>query len=190
LIFESDVVEIKMDMTNKLNETLIDAIARKPLRDIEKIIREGACVNYRGEFGYTPLHYACCFGRTNIARILISKGANIEAECDAGITPLYSSVQEGSLDCFDFMVRQNANIHKTGINGETVLHGAVFIRPFFYHEKLEIIKAILDYGVDPHKKLVDGQTALDIAKNQTYDVFHIIELNKKIIKLLEDKMNQ
>jgi len=174
---------------SKIIKQLINYINVGRSSDIYRLVNKGVDINLADEFGYTPLHYACIQGRSDIVKYFLAKGADIEARSDAGVTPIYGSVQEGSLQCFDIMVYKGANIHAIGNRNETILHGAVCITPFFYHEKYEIVKAVLDYGVDPFAKLIDGQTALDVAKNNEYDIFHINHLNKKIIKLLEERMH-
>ena len=52
------------------------------------LIERGADPNTRGSLGYTPLHEASVYGRTEIARLLIEHGANVEVKDDDGKTPL------------------------------------------------------------------------------------------------------
>ena len=44
---------------------------------------------YDYQDGRTPLHYACSCGHREIARILLDKGANLEATADVSISLLF-----------------------------------------------------------------------------------------------------
>jgi ankyrin repeat protein len=53
-------------------------VARKTRRSVNNSFDE--------QDGRTPLHYACSCGHRDIARILLDKGANMEAVADVGTT--------------------------------------------------------------------------------------------------------
>lgn len=52
------------------------AVKRKKIREIKKLIREGADVNVRGEAGETPLFQAVRGGNRTIVALLVKHGAN------------------------------------------------------------------------------------------------------------------
>ena len=65
----------------ELNQELIRAINnKKDLAVIEEIIKKGADVNCADKNGWTPLHFACQNGHTELALALIAKGADVNSE--------------------------------------------------------------------------------------------------------------
>ncbi|WP_420535738.1 ankyrin repeat domain-containing protein [Brachyspira intermedia] len=44
-----------------------------------KLVRNGANVNYRNKVNYTPLMYACIKGDLNLVKLLLDNGADINA---------------------------------------------------------------------------------------------------------------
>lgn len=51
--------------------------------------------------GYTALHLACIFGRIMRAKLLIDRGANVNAKTNSGFTPLHIAIQ----NCLDIVVK-------------------------------------------------------------------------------------
>jgi ankyrin repeat protein len=39
-------------------------------------------------YGYTPLHWGACYGYVEVSRVLVGKGADVNAEASYGETPL------------------------------------------------------------------------------------------------------
>ncbi len=65
-------------------------------RDIVKeFIRAGANLNAKNKTGNTALHYALRNGNTDVARLLIKKGADYEIANNDGITPVDIAVEKG-----------------------------------------------------------------------------------------------
>tara|TARA_Y100000739_G_scaffold218941_1_gene216871 strand:- start:118 stop:834 length:717 start_codon:yes stop_codon:yes gene_type:complete len=59
--------------------TFIGAVAGGNIDAIKKFVNAGANVNQKVQHGWTPMHEAAIFGHTDVARLLIKKGANINA---------------------------------------------------------------------------------------------------------------
>ncbi|QYO63538.1 ankyrin repeat domain-containing protein [Leptolyngbya sp. 7M] len=60
--------------------------------------------------GWTPLMTAACYGRVEIARILIEAGAKIDARDKSGKTPLIIAAEFGSVGVVDLLVQAGAKI--------------------------------------------------------------------------------
>ena len=76
--------------------------------------------------GETPLHIAAIFSRYEIAKLLISKGADVNARNDDGFTPLHQaaySFTEGpqKIRTIELLISKGANVNSKGESGGTPL---------------------------------------------------------------------
>ena len=69
--------------------------------------------------GLTLLHGAAQQGNLAIAKILVSKGANVNARDDKGDTPLYCAALGSNVEVYNFLVSKGANVHAVGRSGDT-----------------------------------------------------------------------
>ena len=58
------------------------AVVEGNIKDVSRLLRDGASIEVVDEMGRTPLHLAILHGRLKIARKLLKCGANVET-CDA-----------------------------------------------------------------------------------------------------------
>ena len=107
-------------------------------RNIEAVkqhLAAGADVDVKGGWaGGTPLHYAVGEGRNEIAKLLIAKGANVNAKDGNGSTPLHYAAEEG-------------------LN-----------TPYEEEGHKEIAELLIANGVDVNAKKNNGWTPLDLAE--------------------------
>ncbi|XP_065835760.1 putative ankyrin repeat protein RF_0381 [Oscarella lobularis] len=100
---------------------------------VSKLIQLGLDVNESQVFGRTSLHWAAQFGHLEVAEILISNGANIEAKDERGNTPVLCSAMSSNVDLFiTFMVStgcdiqaKNKEILGRGVLGTASAYGQV-----------------------------------------------------------------
>ena len=64
------------------------AIFRKNLEEVECLLAAGADPNWRGEYGYTPLHNAASFDLPEIVERLLKAGARVDVANDDGLKPI------------------------------------------------------------------------------------------------------
>lgn len=74
------------------NTALMMASYKRNRPIVDALIARGAQVNRPG---YTALHFAAAAGDDDIARLLLAKGASIDARATAGFTPLMLAAREG-----------------------------------------------------------------------------------------------
>ena len=71
---------------------------------VRRYLDEGVDPNHsyysRVLYGSTPLHYACCCNKPEAVKLLLERGADVEAiDRDTGHTPLHYACSNGSLEC-------------------------------------------------------------------------------------------
>ncbi|XP_058208667.1 uncharacterized protein LOC131321756 isoform X1 [Rhododendron vialii] len=148
----------------------------------------GANPNLGNAEGFCALHYAAEKGLKDLMRLLISKGAKIEAESHAG-TPLQCAAAHGRKEAVKLLLDRKANpntvCHRIFTPlGNSILAGSLEcaslllkagadpnldsnrLNPLHYAAakgESEIIKCMLKAGANPNVTETDGLTPLEIA---------------------------
>ena len=93
-----------------------------------KIERNDGTVVFRTERGqWTALHLAAFANRVEMAKVLILRGAKVDAANDLGETPLYLAAQEGHIGLARLLITHRADIDAKPKNGKfTPLMAATF----------------------------------------------------------------
>jgi len=69
----------------------------------------------------TPLHIACLRGRLEIAKLLIQRGANVDAQDIDGNTSLHFASVFSHKEILQLLLFQNPNINRTNNLGKTAI---------------------------------------------------------------------
>lgn len=102
---------------------------------------------------YTPLHYASALPDPQIARLLIARGAAVNAEDMFGTTPLLAAVSGAHTATIRLLIEHGANVRATERNsGQNALMRGV--------QDVEITRLLLDHGLDVNARDHTGRTAL------------------------------
>jgi len=77
------------------------------------LVLKGADVNLPSNNGFNvfPIHSAAAGNYTDIARLLIENGANVNVRQQAGSTPLHSAAQNGNLDLLILLLENGADVN-------------------------------------------------------------------------------
>lgn len=110
---------------------LIDGAKSGNLEMVEQALRDGADINatvydwarYIND-GMTPLHHASLGGHEKVVRLLLDRGAAVDARDIAGYTPLYAASMGGHSDVVRELLsredgRQGATVSKDLLNVAT-----------------------------------------------------------------------
>jgi ankyrin repeat protein len=109
----------------------------------------------------TALHQAVFENKPGIVEYLLKNGANPDLLYDDDITPLIAAIDLKFWDIAKQLIAAGADVNKQDKKGNSPLSKAIF----HYTNDNGFIKLLLDRGVDPHKELVKGFTAIDMAIN-------------------------
>jgi ankyrin repeat protein len=109
--------------------------------------------------GFTALHFAAFFGKTEAARTLIEAGAMIDAVSgnDLRVQPLHSAAAGRHHEVCRLLIASGADVNATEQNDFTPLHAAA------QHGDVELVVLFLSAGADPSARIVSGETPADVA---------------------------
>jgi ankyrin repeat protein len=131
---------------------------------VRRKLSEGAEVEDRTDDGYTPLHLAAYFGRLEVARFLLERGAdpNAVARNESRVTPLHSAVARRHRDVAGVLLAFGASANVVQHGGWTPLHSAA------HNGDEAMVDLLLLRGADPTRPADDGRTPIDVATEGGY----------------------
>jgi ankyrin repeat protein len=126
---------------------------------VRRKLAEGWEIEDKSGDGYTPLHLAAYFGRLEVARLLLERGAdpNVVASNDSRVTPLHSAVSARRRDVAGLLLAHGASANAVQKGGWTPLHSAA------HNGDEAIVDLLLLRGADPSRPADDGRTPPDMA---------------------------
>jgi len=108
-------------------------------------------VNARGGYHGTPLHAAAYKGHSNIALLLLERGADVDFRNKVGRRPLHLASRP---DLAQFLLDHSANVNALDAWGATALHFASF------HGHIAVGMLLLEHGANVSAQTNDGWTPL------------------------------
>jgi ankyrin repeat protein len=111
-----------------------------------------------GEDEWSCLMSAAHFGHIDICRLLIDKGAQLEAKGSGGRTPLHWAAEQGRVEIVRLLCDRGADVEAHTIKGSRPLHSAA------YNGHISIvIELIEERNAEINARSDDGLTALTFA---------------------------
>lgn len=150
----------------QLDRQLMKESRRGHVARIERLVADGADVNGRGKYGYTPLMAAASNGQVEAVRCLLALGADATARtADNAPTPFYACVR-GDAEIVELLLEAGAspNAHRDSgcaradgdSPGVSMLHIAI------RHGHVRIVDALLRAGASTDF-IAHGKDALQAA---------------------------
>ncbi len=114
------------DPKTALTDQLFQAVEEKNSSKVAKLLDEGADIEgteVRSAFynGATPLIYSAINDSEEVVKVLIDKGANLEALTKKGETSLILATYFNSIKSVKLLLDAGANVSATDRNGDTPL---------------------------------------------------------------------
>lgn len=117
----------------------------------------------RNADNYTALHIAALHGRSEIAQLLIFKGASLDGTTPlARVTPLHCAAQYNHAEVVDLLVKTGCETHVQDFNGNTPLHFAAA------NGHSEVAEILIDAMENLNVQNSRGDTALHNAAKWGY----------------------
>lgn len=113
-------------------------------------------VNAKGRDGWTPLMYAALYGSAGDCRLLLSRGAELNARNDAGAAALMYAVEDAAKT--KLLLENGADPNLRSGEGRTALLIAVANAGAY-----PVVKLLLERGAEAKALLPDGRGALALA---------------------------
>ena len=113
----------------------------------------------RSADGFTALHFAVFFGPLEAAKLLVERGADIEAVATGSIPvrPLHSAATARKREAAELLLDAGADVNAVAEGGFTPIHSAA------QNGDAGLVRLLLDRGADPTIATDDGRTAVELA---------------------------
>jgi uncharacterized protein len=146
------------------------AVRLGDVQEVQRFIKEGADPNDKSFFAEeTALMIAAKQGNLYMVRLLIDKGARVNARGKDGWTGLIWAAHDGHLEVIKLLIEKGAKVNAKSKKGETSLINAATMG------HLEVVRLLIDKGADVHAKTKDGDTALKLAEKGYTEIVDLLK---------------
>ena len=161
------------DYNNRMLHLAAMSKNRKIMQIIDLLVALKANVNVRNKNNETPIHLAITSGNTNVVDRLISVGADLTVANNKGETPIFYAVKSGDLGLVRMLYNAGAPVLVVDGQGNNLIHYAILYTPVngenalnAQTNKAQIIKFLLESGVNGEGKNKSGLTPLELVGNR------------------------
>ncbi len=153
--------------------TAIKIVSATITRFVKAYLSEMGDINAVNREGNTLLHIVSLYGHTEVVKVLINEGANINAvTVEKGFNALHIASQSGHTEVVKVLIDEGADINAVDQEGWNALHMALT------QGHTEVVKVLIKEGVDINAIDPNEETALIIASQDNHT---------EIVKLLLEK---
>ena len=167
----TDIVELLrqhggQDIT-PANTAILDAAEDGDLKTAETLLESNpALVFTTDKYGWTPLLFTVRDGHEDVAQLLLTNKAEVNASTHDGETTLHWAVMSlNAKHLVKLLIAAGADVNAKNKDGMTPLHLAVL----YCWQDPTIAELLLDKGADVNSKDKDGETPLAIAMDTHAD---------------------
>lgn len=139
---------------------IFEAVAVGDVRQVEALTaKDSAVVEAVADDGFHPLHLAAYFGQPAVVRVLISRGAEVNATAanPSQVRPIHSAIAARQLESMRLLLEAGAHPNVQQEGGWTPLHSAA------HQGNREAVELLLTYGANPAQQSDNGRTPADMA---------------------------
>jgi ankyrin repeat protein len=117
-------VSFDPQLTQELIEELNKDWDVVDMSKVQDLIKRGADVNAKSNWGTTPLHVTSRDNHIEIVKLLLDAGADVEAKDNFGRTPLHWASGNNHIEIAKLLIERGADVGAKANNGSTPLHVA------------------------------------------------------------------
>ena len=153
---------------------LIPAVKRGDIVRVRELLDSGEDPNTREHYtNRTALMIASEYGHTEIIRLLLDRGADINSQNDS-YTALIKASMLGKGDMAEFLLDIGADPNIQNIKGDTALMNAARYSNSILNlaegtDYIKVVELLLRHGADPNIRNWNGKTASMIAEREGAD---------------------
>ncbi len=134
-------------------------------------------VDQKGYYGETALGEAASDGQLEVAKYLLSKGANVNARNESGETPLFQASIQGHLDVITALLDAGADPNATEPHSYTPLSSVAEIGSLAEDRRAEVMRLLVSRGADLKLRMRDATVLHLLARGSHLDAMGaVIEL--------------
>jgi ankyrin repeat protein len=152
---------------------IFEAAGTGRIERVEELLRsDPAIISQWSADGFTALHFACFFGREEVAGLLLRHGADAAAVArnPMQVTPLHSASAGRNLEIARVLLEHGAPPNARQQQGWTALHSAA------QHGDKALVELLLKHGADRFAANDDGVTPAALArKNGHAEIAGLLE---------------
>ncbi|MDP8218042.1 MAG: ankyrin repeat domain-containing protein, partial [Candidatus Theseobacter exili] len=161
---DSKTIEAEKEMSFTCTaEDMFTAIENNNLETLESIIKQNPqLINVKDKDELNPLHCALLKSNTEIAKLLILQGANVNSASSNCVSPMFLAAHLGNVEIAQLLLVKGANVNlQCGIENNTALHAAAHgSGAESYRNCVKIADMLLLNGASINPKNTGGSTPL------------------------------
>jgi len=170
----------QFEVNKKASKKLLSVAGSASVKEITRLIEEGADVDAADEYGWTPLMEAALFNKnTEVLRVFIERGADVNAADEDGFTPLMAAAWLVASPCaLRLLIENGADVNAADRSGWTPLMSAAGSK------NPEALRILIENGADASANNNNGRRAIYYAgKNgnlKRTDAYNLLQVNTSL----------
>jgi cytohesin len=144
-------------VNNQLNQQMLDAALQGDLTTVEKLVKQGADIDYNDQWGNCAIFSAAWEGNIYALEKFYSLGAAIDLGGDKNL--LFNAAYNGQLESVKWFLKKALDPMHSLETGENALHYTISSTGKM-KERTEIVKVLVNAGADVNKKTIPGKETI------------------------------
>jgi ankyrin repeat protein len=157
---KNDVARLLVDRGAPVS--FAEACALGDLALVQRMLdADPSAMNARSADGFPPLGLAIFFRHPDVARLLIERGADVNAAAKNAqrVAPVHAAATTCDHATMRLLLERGADPNARQRMDFTPMHGAAG------RGDVEMAKLLMEFGAEPNAKAADGQTPADVAQS-------------------------
>ncbi|MES2797436.1 MAG: ankyrin repeat domain-containing protein [Bacteroidota bacterium] len=142
---------------SNLNQLLMESVQTSNLKEVSKLVKKGADINYIDPWSNCAMFTAAWEGNIEALELYHNLGAKLDLESN---NPMCNAAYNGKIESVKWFIEKGANANFSFADtGENALHYTI-CKTSEMAERTEIVKLLINAGIDVNKKTMHGVSTL------------------------------